>query len=175
MKEINVILEAKKSVIGFDNKLWVRKDTPNSFDITMRAPDSAQKAGFKQKIKYLDPNAHTSSPNNRNSLTNTINTNPTSYITTNYTNNKNGIGNSNKSNTNMNNTKAHTQTTNNNKNNHNTNTDKGIINNFNNINITDNTKYTDKPQNNISYKNNTINLHIGMNKTKTPQNQYEPC
>uniref|UniRef100_A0A0L8FJ23 ISXO2-like transposase domain-containing protein n=1 Tax=Octopus bimaculoides TaxID=37653 RepID=A0A0L8FJ23_OCTBM len=42
IKEIKVILEGRKSVISFDNKLWVQTDSPNCFDITMGAPDSAQ-------------------------------------------------------------------------------------------------------------------------------------
>lgn len=42
MKEINIILTVHKSVINFNNKLWVRKDIPNSFNISMGVTDSVQ-------------------------------------------------------------------------------------------------------------------------------------
>lgn len=42
MRETKAILAARKSVIEFDNKLWIRKETPNCFDMTMGSLNAAQ-------------------------------------------------------------------------------------------------------------------------------------
>lgn len=41
IRERKVILNAHKSIILFDNKLWIRKDTPECFNIAMGMMDSA--------------------------------------------------------------------------------------------------------------------------------------
>lgn len=46
MRERNVILNVHKSVISFDNKLWVRKDMPECFDIKMGSINSVQVTDF---------------------------------------------------------------------------------------------------------------------------------
>lgn len=43
---MKVILEARKSIILFDNKYWARENTSNLFDITMGLADSAQVTGL---------------------------------------------------------------------------------------------------------------------------------
>ena len=40
--EIDVVLNARRTVMDFENKYWVRKDRIAEFDITMGATDSAQ-------------------------------------------------------------------------------------------------------------------------------------
>ena len=40
--EIDVVLNARRTIMNFDNKHWVRKDRIAEFDITMGATDSAQ-------------------------------------------------------------------------------------------------------------------------------------
>lgn len=42
MKEIKVILSARKSIEIFDHKLWMRKNTPNFFDTIMGDLRAAQ-------------------------------------------------------------------------------------------------------------------------------------
>ncbi|XP_014779971.1 GATA zinc finger domain-containing protein 4-like [Octopus bimaculoides] len=40
--EIDVVLAARKSIIQFDSKLWIRQDEPDCFTIPMRSSDTAQ-------------------------------------------------------------------------------------------------------------------------------------
>lgn len=42
MPKIRIILEERKSIIKFDIKLWVRKDTSNHIDTTMVKTSSAE-------------------------------------------------------------------------------------------------------------------------------------